>query len=261
MTSDESPSSSEIRTGLIRGNSFSYRPIQYYVVDDLALFEHDIILNTVDNIERMTQEIIDELNEKGAIGIRGDQYRWIDGIVPYTIDPHLPNLERVHAAISHWNEQTNIWLIPRTDQHNFVTFKTGNGCLSSVGMQGDQQFIYLALGCDRGRVIHEIGHTVGLWHEQSRGDRDLYIRILWQNIQAGKEVNFNQRISDGDDIGPYDYGSIMHYPSDAFSRNHQPTIVARNNAPIGQRQGLSEGDIAAVNTMYPKPAKGKPPVQ
>src|SRR5206468_3715564 len=105
---------------------------------------------------------------------------------------------------SHWNERTNIWLIPRTNENNYVTFTPGNGCSSSVGMQGDQQSIYLAMGCDRGRVIHEIGHTIGLWHEQSRGDRDLYIRILWQNILAGKELNFNQHINDGDDIGLYD---------------------------------------------------------
>jgi len=107
-------------------------------------------------------------------------------------------------------------------------------------------------------VIHEIGHALGLCHEQSRSDRDLYIRILWQNISPGMEHNFYQQISDGDDIGPYDYESIMHYPSWAFSRNGQPTIQARDNAPIGQRDGLSQGDIVAINTLYPRPASGKP---
>ena len=32
-----------------------------------------------------------------------------------------------------------------------------------------------------------------------------------QNIEAGKEHNFDQHITDGDDVGPYDFGSIMHY--------------------------------------------------
>ena len=57
--------------------------------------------------------------------------------------------------------------------------------------------------------------------------------------------------TDGDDVGPYDYGSIMHYPATAFSKNGQPTIVTKNGATIGQRQGLSPGDIAAVQSMYP----------
>jgi hypothetical protein len=65
-------------------------------------------------------------------------------------------------------------------------------------------------------------------------------------------AQFNQHITDGDDLGAYDYGSIMHYPRWAFSKNGQDTIVPTNpNAQIGQRDGLSPGDIAAVRAMYP----------
>jgi hypothetical protein len=30
--------------------------------------------------------------------------------------------------------------------------------------------------------IHDIGHTLGLWHEQSTSDRDDHIRIIPDNI-------------------------------------------------------------------------------
>ena len=110
---------------------------------------------------------------------------------------------------------------------------------------------YAGPGCDKGSTIHEIGHTVGLWHEQSREDRDRFIRILFENIEAGKEHNFDQHITDGDDIGRYDFGSIMHYDRFAFSKNDNPTIETLHGESIGQRSGLSDADIQAVNFMYP----------
>ncbi|MEO5711622.1 MAG: M12 family metallopeptidase [Nocardioidaceae bacterium] len=67
----------------------------------------------------------------------------------------------------------------------------------------------LAPGGTTGNAIHEIGHTVGMWHEQSRQDRDAFVTIHWANIQTGLEHNFNQHVSDGDNVGNYDYGSIM----------------------------------------------------
>ena len=45
-TSQEFLTGSEVRTGFIKGNSFGYRAVQYYVIDGLAIFEGDIILGT-----------------------------------------------------------------------------------------------------------------------------------------------------------------------------------------------------------------------
>jgi hypothetical protein len=186
-----------------------------------------------------------------GIVITGSQFHWPDATVPYEIADGFPNPDRIIQAMAEWTTRTRVRFVERASQTDYVRFEDLGGCFSSVGRVGGKQIISLGAGCTKGNAVHEIGHTLGLWHEQSREDRDMFVDILWANIDPGMRHNFDQHIVDGDDTGLYDYGSIMHYPRNAFSMNGQDTIVPKGGQEIGQRIALSAGDIAAIQQLYP----------
>ena len=182
--------------------------------------------------------------------IVGQQYRWPGAVMIWEADADAIDLAQ--AAMLHWTQKTGFTFKRRTNEEDYVHFKRLGGSWSYVGRQGGMQELSFSATCTVGSAVHEIGHALGLWHEQSRGDRDKYVDVKLDLVDPANRHNFDKHIEDGVDIGAYDYGSIMHYSSGAFSTTGAPTIVTKDGSSIGQRNGLSAGDIAAVKHIYPE---------
>jgi uncharacterized protein (TIGR03437 family) len=240
-------SASDLKTGVWRGIDVVYREI-----DGVPVAQGDIVLDDVD----VDTGAADRKGRRDAVGRNDARFLWPEGVVPYAIDGDLPNQTRVTAAVEHWNTHTPVRLVPRTIEAAYVRFrKHASACSSNVGRIGREQFINLADNCSTGAVIHEIGHAVGLFHEQSRTDRDFHLRMIEDNVDKRELNNFTQVLTTGEDIGGYDYASIMHYSIGAFSRNGKPVLqTIPAGIPIGQVERLSPGDIEAVRAMYGAPS-------
>jgi hypothetical protein len=218
-------------------------------IDGNAFFEGDILIGP-SAIVRNAQ-----LPEAKGLVIAGDQFRWPAGKVKYLFVKDFLR-EKVELAVKHWEEHTpfkfsEIKQIDLTANTDYISFDDQGGCFSALGRRRGPQTISLGAGCGVGSAIHEIGHSLGLWHEQGRSDRDKFIKIVFEKIRPNALHNFDKHVDDGNDVGDYDFGSIMHYPSLAFSIDNEPTILTINGESIGQRNGLSKGDIETIKAIYP----------
>ncbi len=189
---------------------------------------------------------------------------WKNQEIVYTIDPKSQHLlPHILKAIEYISKKTNLRFREKTDKDRDYIFFTSKsplqprGCWSFVGCQGGKQDLNLSYGCEHYlTVTHEILHAAGVYHEQSRPDRDEYVKIHWDNIQKGAESNFKKMnyYAVMDDT-PYDYRSIMHYGGRDFGINNRPTITRLDtNQPIRRMNlGLTKYDIEGVNLLYPAP--------
>jgi len=219
------------------------RTITYLVQDGHAIHEGDVDLGTIEQVER-------QQHDRGGAANLGA--RWPGGRVYYRFAPaftgQVCNFGKVNC-VDVRTQTRNILAtmaakLPITFVEdignvfpNHITFgwadPTSNfgGSSNAIGMLGGEQTIVYPSGHladtslpetniynlqpNFGTLEHEMLHALGLWHEQSRPDRNLFVSVNAGCILNGKASQFALQ-NGATPVGPYDYLSLMHYSTNAF---------------------------------------------
>ncbi|WP_378185367.1 M12 family metallopeptidase [Aquimarina sp. W85] len=227
--------------------------------DETFLLDGDIIVTdqqvTNSKIEDNSDLPPNEATQR--LGFYTGVSKWTNNTIVYVLENNLSTSVRneLFKSMDVWSNNTNVRFKERTNENNYVTIgSNGNTCncgSANLGMNGSRGRINLGTRTTAVVIIHEIGHTLGYIHEQTRSDRDDHVRILFENIQAGAESQFRKN-SNSQNIGEFDILSTMMYGAYTFSKNGQPTITRLDGSSYPRRQArLSAGDISGTNQVYP----------
>lgn len=271
---------STLHSGIWRG-----RPVNYSLINGRPIYQGDIILDQVRPMMSRAAALAD-----GRGPARGDsmttaysQYLWpkVIGVatVYYTIDADSDPqaTPTINAAVAQFNAdfpgviQWVQWNPQNPQSPNYVDinlsgFDFSGSCEAAEGYEAiPAQPMTGSFLCTQGTLLHEMGHVIGLWHEQSRADRDTYVSVNYQNIIKGSRFNFDIILDNAQDLTPYDYASLMQYPAFSFIRNGGPGIeTVPAGIPLGSFDGIpvpqtidySAGDKEGIERLY-----GAPPTQ
>jgi hypothetical protein len=209
--------------------------------------------------------------------------KWPENVMRYRFEKNLNHKMRlrVQEAVKQWNNSSlnlRIEEIKGGDgsNDNKQEFVIVSGqldgapeCASSLGIDGKvinksdhksvlsfgKRVMGLAETCKVGNILHEFMHSAGILHEHERPEADIFLKATMKH-------DLQIHIYKGDLIKTdYDPCSIMHY-GDKIELNSSGKELAekcrkRFDPPLpdnmkvpGQRERLSENDVAIINLIY-----------
>jgi len=241
-------------------------------VDGRLFFQGDILVDP------------DEISTRSAegLGVR----RWNEGKIYYTMEDKDNTQYRtiVSTAMREISNSTNIKFVELKNSAAlayaaskcYLLFRTTapegdiNGW-SYYGMRSPAQEIMI-IKIDKGTVVHELGHALGLMHEHSRSDRDNHITyrdsLIDRKRFGNKEpkeidefIKSNWGIFSMGEHTEFDFSSLMIYDPRAGGKvinGVQQQVLVRENGTTYLdiflltliRSSFSPKDIENINKMY-----------
>lgn len=198
--------------------------------------------------------------------VNRDSGRWPNGEVPYVTEYGFSTThtgrQALQGAISAYANETAITIRPERNGDQVVVLVSDyKGILGDCfSLSNGRNYHFQVIHCiyhSTEYLMHEFGHVIGLHHEQTRPDRDQFIKLnFWYS-----SLDQNWAIQDEKNdltITPYDCQSLMHYPPHPMPTNppqYNYTTLTTCPSPKGSwgSQGavFTPGDLAAISFLYP----------
>ncbi|XP_076047452.1 astacin-like [Oratosquilla oratoria] len=196
--------------------------------------------------------------------IVGEYYRWPSGVVPYDMSSVSSEARSIFkGAMAEIERKTCVRFVDRNlnpaAYPDYIYITTYNsGCWSYVGRMGGRQEVSLQTGgCTyHGTALHEIMHAIGFFHEHNRQDRDSYVKIYYENVEPSMAYNFDKEPNSMYVGENYNYYSIMHYDTYAFSIQWgvKKTIVPLQPGVelihVAYKNEMEQSDANQIKNLY-----------
>ncbi|KAJ9640092.1 hypothetical protein H2201_007621 [Coniosporium apollinis] len=254
------------------------RRVSYFVYDGQAIIDGDVRFGTE---EEIIQAAVDPLTKRSATTghsrralSQSTPNRWPGGRIEYRYESELTRASRhvnFEAAIKRWADTLPflqfIEISPPADvpwsPSGPRTIRAIEGTVSWSDIGGSGGEIRLGdHGLDSiGVYTHEIGHTLGLYHEHKRPDRDDYVEVvcgnMWQPSDcatgSGWAAQFSKEQPEWVNwAGQYDVNSVMHYDPWAFSNGLGPVLKSKTATELCSRcrESPTKTDAQRVCEIY-----------
>jgi len=236
-------------------------PFQPDLTPGYVLVEGDIQIPYDEYLRRTSGLLV-------AASTFGPATKWPGNVVPFDFvmtGPGTVNAtmqSAAQAAMAAISARAGVVFRPAVAaDFNRIRFQaTTNVNSSPVGMQifASPQIINIVSWNNQIIICHEIYHSLGFHHTQSRNDRDTYVTIHEENI-CDPTTAFNfWTVPFTEPYGPYDFDSFMHYGRADFNCDGGgDTITVKEpwNAEwqdrIGNRNHFSYYDTIHGRGRYP----------
>jgi Astacin (Peptidase family M12A) len=147
---------------------------------------------------------------------------WPSGVVPCDVSALSPDQRALaFKAMRRWMDTgARINFVERSNQTAYVRFTGRTDAGNNTSHVGYEKGVRIdvnitAFWWRQGEWMpaHELGHALGFFHEHSRWDRDLHLKVHYEHIKPGRYSDYDWVARDKWPAPsvPYDPRSIMHY--------------------------------------------------